>query len=362
LRASRITAVVFLLVLAVGFALSVVGLLRSSEDAKTLRATAAEAPSLMSGSLTAAVDTAVEEHHPLRSAAVSVLSATRYLLFGDATGAAVIGSGRWLFTAEELEHHPEDAARLDERLAQIAAAAARLAALDVDLIVALVPSKARLYAERLAPRLRGLADHPRLARAVAELGRLGIDAVDLQHAFAPAGVADPSLFFARDTHWTPAGARVAAQAIAAEVARTGVRPERGGNEYERVEEEPVRVDGDLLTFLPVGVLGEALGLTSEVATPVRAMSVGEGGLGLFDDPVIPVALVGTSYSRDERWGFAEELKIALGADVLNVAAEGQGPFEPMRSYLESATIRDTRPDLVVWEIPERYLTLPVVEN
>jgi alginate O-acetyltransferase complex protein AlgJ len=72
-----------------------------------------------------------------------------------------------------------------------------------------------------------------------------------------------------------------------------------------------------------------------------------------------VALVGTSYSQDERWGFADALKVALGADVLNVAARGEGPFAPMRAYLEGETVVDVPPELVVWEIPERYLTIPL---
>ncbi|GAH58948.1 unnamed protein product, partial [marine sediment metagenome] len=41
--------------------------------------------------------------------------------------------------------------------------------------------------------------------------------------------------------------------------------------------------------------------------------------------------------------------------VLNVAREGQGPFVPMKKYLESPTLDDPRPDVIIWEIPERHL-------
>ena len=69
-----------------------------------------------------------------------------------------------------------------------------------------------------------------------------------------------------------------------------------------------------------------------------------------------VAVVGTSYSADSRWSFTEALKISLQADVLSVAAAGEGPFAPMAEYLESDTLSELPPQLVIWEIPERYVT------
>ena len=68
-----------------------------------------------------------------------------------------------------------------------------------------------------------------------------------------------------------------------------------------------------------------------------------------------MALVGTSYSAGEAWDFAGALREALGADVLQAAQEGEGPFEPMSDYLEDDAFLQTPPRLVVWEIPERYL-------
>jgi alginate O-acetyltransferase complex protein AlgJ len=81
-------------------------------------------------------------------------------------------------------------------------------------------------------------------------------------------------------------------------------------------------------------------------------------LGLFDEVTIPVTLVGTSYSAGRPWNFDGALKEVLGADVLNVAAEGQGPLVPMQRYLDSPRFADAPPALVIWEIPERYVVLP----
>jgi alginate O-acetyltransferase complex protein AlgJ len=76
---------------------------------------------------------------------------------------------------------------------------------------------------------------------------------------------------------------------------------------------------------------------------------------LFGDEDIPVTLVGTSYSANSKWGFADFLKENFGTDVLNAADEGMGPFETMKKYLNDGAFKKTPPKLVVWEIPERYL-------
>jgi alginate O-acetyltransferase complex protein AlgJ len=80
-----------------------------------------------------------------------------------------------------------------------------------------------------------------------------------------------------------------------------------------------------------------------------------GEIGLFDEVAHPVTLIGTSYSAGEVWNFAGFLRAAFQAEVLNLAGEGRGPFLPMVEYLESSAIQDIPPDLIVWEIPERYL-------
>jgi len=43
---------------------------------------------------------------------------------------------------------------------------------------------------------------------------------------------------------------------------------------------------------------------------------------------------------------------------MNVAEEGRGPFRPMQNYLDGDTISDVPPKIVIWEIPERYVTEP----
>jgi alginate O-acetyltransferase complex protein AlgJ len=171
-----------------------------------------------------------------------------------------------------------------------------------------------------------------------------------------AGQPGEALYLRRDTHWTPRGAAVVAREIADDAAavipddvpRTQFRTEWTGTE---------RYAGDLLRFLPVGEWNGALGLVPEEIGQFTTEAIETSG-GLFGDPVIPGALVGTSYSAGASWNFAGFLMEALELDMVNVAEEGQGPFAPMEAYLAGDTITAYPPRFVVWEIPERYLTDP----
>jgi len=351
-RRSRTAAAVFITTIAIGCGLSVGGLVGSDRPP-----IAATGRTFVDGSAASLLENRFESEHPLRTAAIALNAGARLVLFGEAAGDAVVGRGGWLFTLEEFERRPDDADRAARRVAEIAEVRRRLLELDVEVAVVLVPSKARIYADRVPDRWRALADHPRYELALQSLRERGVLAVDLRDALRAGNV---PTYFARDTHWTPTGARRAARALAAAVARR-THGLIGRERYEIAAREPFVVEGDLMGFVPVGeVLRRRLGLVPEPAIAFRAAPAGtdDAGPGLFDELTIPVALVGTSYSRDPRWAFDDALRLELGLDVLNVASAGEGPFEPMREYLQGDTISDVRPDLVVWEIPERYLTLP----
>ena len=49
------------------------------------------------------------------------------------------------------------------------------------------------------------------------------------------------------------------------------------------------------------------------------------------------------------------MKENLKTDVLNAAEEGLGPFDTMKKYLDNEAFKSQPPELVIWEIPERYL-------
>jgi alginate O-acetyltransferase complex protein AlgJ len=154
-----------------------------------------------------------------------------------------------------------------------------------------------------------------------------------------------------DSHWSPEGARIAASAVAAtirslapDLPKTSVRTDRVG--------ETVR-EGDLMSFMPKrGTSARPLPPPQTLQTYETAV---DSGAGLFGAQVIPVALVGTSYSAEEAFHFEGFLKQALSADVLNLSAVGKGPFAPMDEALEGTALIDAGVQVVVWEIPERYI-------
>lgn len=307
--------------------------------------------------LTARFDEALETHHPWRTPALRAIALLRLQLFRQGNGAVVVGREGWLYTEEELRWGERDAQLLNTRLQWIAQAV-RSAGNDTRVVVLLLPSKARVYPEALPRTVRALAEHPRYEYTLQTLRARGVAVVDGRDALSA------KTFFRRDTHWRPKGAVAAARAVGQTVDATfspAFVDTLSTDDYALRWTPRVDHVGDLLSFVPVGPFAADVGFGAESYRTFQVESAGVDALGLFDAPDIPVALVGTSYSADPRWGFEDALRVALSADVLNVAEQGRGPFVPMASYLDSDTIRDIPPQLVVWEIPERYLTLPEVE-
>lgn len=308
---------------------------------------------VVDGSWAQAYETGFNEGLLFRDLALSSVTALNYGLFGVGLEGVLVGEEGWLFTSEEFMGYPYEAAETAYKLALVQEVQELLEAEGVRLVVALLPSKARVYEERLG-RWR-LPDYSR--------ARYGA----FREALLAAGVAAPDLltplleakdqgevFLRTDTHWTPLGAQVTAQALRGAVAAQGVELDRA--EYELVHGETELFYGDLFNFLPLGPWRERLGPPPDRLRRVEFREISNGlGNDLFGELIIPVALVGTSYSDSENWGFRGALKEALGLSVLDAAQEGLGPVIPMLRFLEDPALREASPEVVVWEIPERYL-------
>ena len=87
----------------------------------------------------------------------------------------------------------------------------------------------------------------------------------------------------------------------------------------------------------------------------RASSLADHALSSPESGTPGIALVGTSYSAARIWSFESQLKGALGADIVNYAQEGHGPFVPMRSFMKKVEVGEVEVKAVIWEIPIRYL-------
>lgn len=316
-----------------------------------------ERGSWVRGERTAQYERDLDASLPFRDLAITTWGVLEYTLFREGRPGVLIGEGDWLFTDEEFAVYPDEAARLSATLRDVEQVRAALAEHGADLVVALLPAKARVYEEQLGRYRLPDAVAARYETFRSALDARGVLAPDLLTPLVEAKGTAP-VFLRTDTHWTPFGAQVVASALA-----EAVREElpEGSElftaEYETRALPPEPFRGDLLAFVPLGPL-EHLGPPPETLTPQVTEALEASGGGLFDAPEIPVALVGTSYSAGERWNFAGALREAFGADVLNVADEGQGPLPPMRAFLDSAALRETPPEVVVWELPERYVPIP----
>jgi alginate O-acetyltransferase complex protein AlgJ len=239
----------------------------------------------------------------------------------------------------------------------------RLAQRQARLVVAVVPAKVRLYPEYLeehrpAPLHASL--HGRVHRSLKDAQ---IVSPDLLTALAVCREYQP-VFLRTDTHWTPAGAQCAARIIGSAAQSAGFA--RGGHVYRTRAGNAQPHRGDLFKFLPLDPYFEnwlpapdsiQVPHTEPAEAATSDPGSGPGQALLADQPAPRVALIGTSYSADERWNFTGALQESLGEDVVNYSDEGQGPFVPMLNYLRGPEIEAAPPGLVIWEIPERYLPM-----
>ncbi|WP_108483103.1 alginate O-acetyltransferase AlgX-related protein [Oceaniglobus ichthyenteri] len=310
------------------------------------------AQGLLNGQITAAIDGLYRENLPHKAPSIGVIGAARYLLLSEGRPGVVVGQAGHLFTSEE--YRAVDGAVYGAALAQVARAAAQLDGLGVQLIVAPLPAKLDL--------MRDWANDGAAANALAQLYQTfqtdlrakGISVVDSRPALA----ASPAPFLTTDTHWTPQGARTVATSIAASGT---VAPGSDGFTIETGRE--IIFAGDLVSYITSDALAPFVGLSRETVTPYTAVaqSVETGVLDLFGGDGGGIDLVGTSYSANPNWSFAEALKLELSRDVVNHAEQGQGPFAPMAAYL--ATLDPLAlPEVVIWEIPVRYLTDPAMKG
>jgi hypothetical protein len=249
----------------------------------------------------------------------------------------------------------------------------------IQLVVVLVPAKNRILGglanTRLSSRLSG-----RYNDAVRTLSSLGIQVLDLETAFRNHPQME-ALYMRTDTHWSPEGARIAAQALAGFITGQGLLSRYESLDFETRISGTESFRGDLFEFFPmptnadpalplirIGPFSRFLPkpeiLTRYATFPVTSPSI-DASTGaeaatsvaawLFATPVIPVALTGTSYSAGEDWNFPGFLMEALGTDLINLAQAGKGPFEPMAALLVDPVLQEVGVELVIWEIPERYL-------
>lgn len=307
------------------------------------------------GELTAAWGTALDKHLPQRDGLIALANGTRYVLTGGADAQVRVGRDEWLYLAEEFTYHPGGVAALQARAQLLADVQQVLAAKGVRLVVALVPDKARVHPEHLSRVAPPLWNQERFGQALMALKARGVVAVDLDTPLRAAAPAAPQ-YYRTDTHWNQAGARVAARAVADVVQRVG-----GSLDAAEFSTQPQGASqarpGDLLRLMGLAKAPDAVRPTPDAETTEATVEVNAKLGGLLDSSAVPVVLVGTSYSL--RANFHGYLQQALGAKVLNAAKDGGGFLSAAGDYFKDESFASAPPQVLVWELPERFLTQPL---
>lgn len=309
--------------------------------------------SMVNGQAAAKLDSLYKTQLPHRDASIGLIGMARYLVMGEGRKGVIVGDEGWLFSNEEFMAPRDPSVVVAAAADQIGRIRDELAIRDIRLLVVPLPAKADVYREHVgdspAPEeLANLYDDFSTA-----LRSKSIATVDTRTALIGASKTD-QVFLRTDTHWTPKGAQIVAKSVAE--AETSLPSEQT---FAVNDKESVQVQGDLTKFVTDAAYAPMVGLAPEKVTLRRAeaqVDPDAAALDLFGvDTSIPAVLVGTSYSANVNWSFAEDLKASMGVDVLNMAQEGLGPVAPMQAYLKGDTFRKTPPKLVIWEFPIRYL-------
>ncbi len=336
--------------------------------------TKAPAPSVaavLDGSWMAQTEKRLREDAPATWWLRSSWNELRYRLGAPRSKDVLVGRDEWLF----LDY----ATRIDFAAWQRSAPARRaflegvrdqVKAAGAELVIAMVPDKERVHAEKWAPDgALPAAKAGCYAAGLAELAELGIPAVDLAGAMAAARAAAPAtdLYYRGDTHWRKDGALVAGATTAAfletrygealgprvPMALSGVTvatfvSDLTANLGLAVVDVPHPARPSEPNPLPMSLLAHRLAEPHEyygveLVTPT-------GRVGMFGtDESAPVWLIGTSFSRENG---ANAIALHLGRPIRTTIVMGASGLEALREAWP-AIRPGQRAKVVVWEIVER---------
>lgn len=311
---------------------------------------------VLNGKWTKAAETHYDEEFPIKRLGTNLWAALDYKLFNEGRPGVVLGKDQWLFTDEEFDAIANGDKNEAENLAIIQGVRDELNAKGTTLVLAIIPAKTRLYPEHIGDNKPATLHTDLYQQFHEHAAQAGLVAPDLLTPLQGAKQ-HGQVFLRTDTHWTPMGAEVVAKqlgTVIAEQTPLSGEPEK----FVTQAKETAPYKGDLTNFLPLDPLFSNLlpqpdQLQQRSTDPVAAEA--EGDDALFADSDVAVGLVGTSYSANPNWNFVGALKEALHSDVVNYAEDGHGPILPMLKYLQTDAFKNSPPQVLIWEFPERYL-------
>jgi hypothetical protein len=269
------------------------------------------------------------------------------------------------------------------------------------LVVMPVPGKPSVYPDQVTRRAVGKERQFRspTLELLDRLQRQGVATVDLFAAFQTARASGGltkntgELYLARDTHWTPLGAQIAAQAVAAKLGAMNLAP--AARKEFRTQRVAVTRWGDILDMMQIpGLRGT---FAPETALCVQVMDPALGPLvpGASDRPgtycypgqQAAVLVLGDSFCRIYQYpepqslgempvtaatarpgdsgarrllpgsaGFISHLALALKSPVDAIVSDGGAATDVRRKLSTNPEILEGK-HVVVWEFVERDIAL-----
>lgn len=233
----------------------------------------------------------------------------------------------------------------------------QLARRGIHLLVVPVPCKASIYPDKLTRRVVDRELSSRTLEVIHDLQSAEVKVVDLFEVFQRARESrkddsENSLYLARDTHWSPAGVRIAAEAIALEIANLGlIGP---GSVSFRRRAISIERAGDVVQMMRLPNARQFFSTES-----VRCEQVIEESRpnAHTDDPTSEVLCLGDSFSRiyqtDEPTsaGLIAHLAARLNRPLASIVNDGgASTFVRQQLYRQPKLLAGKK--LVVWQFVE----------
>ncbi len=290
---------------------------------------------------------------PVRKPGLTFWGMIELFSFQNGRPGVLIGKDGWLFTDEEFSFIENRDAVYQNHKDFIATTIQNFQKNNINLIIAIIPAKARVMEEKLGRYHYPDYNKPIYQEMMVFLKNKNVIAPDLYTALSNT----EDVFLKTDTHWAPIGAKNTAFAIAKAINDNNIAPKQK-TIFNLEAEKSETIEGDLTRYVPAGKLKENYGLQDLSIMQETALSVDDADNAednLFGDVILPITLIGTSYSANNSWNFEDYLKVALQSDLLNAADEGRGPFSTMMDYLNSNEFKESPPEL--GDLDRRYLVL-----
>lgn len=302
----------------------------------------------LSGDTFRQIEDLYQERFPGKNIATGMWAAIQYQLFKEGMPGVIVGIDDWLFSSEEynLPHGHEK--QLQTNLSKILQIKSQLEDRKINLVIALVPEKTDIYRQYLIKQ----SPHNELdlyGQTLKFLKRNNVEAIDLRYSMKQSINKGVQVFLKTDTHWTVYGAEVSAKSIAFSNLLA-----KGTDKFVVTNSNEIKQIGDLQNFIPTGEIFYRFGPPNNTIRSIDFDKISEQN-ALFNDVELDTALIGTSYSADERWKFLEWLQLYLQKEIVNYSHKGYGPFFPMKKFLNDGFNEVSDIKQIIWEIPVRYL-------